>query len=91
MTRTRNTTHPLAVPVVARDAEGAVAGAPPIAPGWGGGGSNPRQRRLPVYGAYHYTIHVSYAIKCKSVTELTRVFTLGHSATIPGSEGRLRG
>ena len=32
MTRTRHATHPLAVPVVARDAVGAVAGALPTAP-----------------------------------------------------------
>ena len=76
MTRTRHTTHPLAVPVVARDVVGAVTGALPTALGRGGGGGlNPQRRQLPVHGAYHYTVYASYAVMRKDGSKLAKVFT----------------
>ena len=85
MTRTRDTTHPLAVPVVARDAVGAVVGAQPTAPGRKGG-SNPRRQRLPVHGAYHYTVHASYTLMRKNGSKLARVFTPGQGVVTRSSE-----
>ena len=85
MTRTRHATHPLAVPVVAQDAVGAVAGAQPTPPGRKGG-SNPRRQRLPVHGAYHYTVHASYTLMRKNGSQLARVFTLGQSVVTRCSE-----
>ena len=85
MTRTRHATHPPAVPVVVQDAVGAVAGAQPAAPGRKGG-SNPRRRRLPVHGAYHYTVHASYTLMRENNSKLARVFTLGQCVVTRSGE-----
>ena len=85
MTRTGHATHPLAVPVVVRDAVGAVAGAQPTTPGRKGG-SNPRRRQLPLHGTYHYTVHASYTLMRKNGSKLARVFTPGQSVVTRGGE-----
>ena len=81
----RHTTHPPVVPVVVRDAVGAVVGAQPTAPGRKGG-SNPRRRRLPVHGAWQYTVHASCTLMRKNGSKLARVFTQGQCVVTRSGE-----
>ena len=77
-TKMRHTTHPPTVPMVGRDAEGrgGLGAANGPLDGQGNQGSNPQRRRLPIHGAYYYTVHVSYRTRGGTVYRINQMAML---------------
>ena len=74
-TRTRHATHPPAVPMVEGDAEGGGGGDLANGPldGRTNRGSNPRRRRTPAHGTYHYRPSMPLALYSVKVLQIQRI------------------